>query len=917
MTTLRVIPVLVLLTLLPFLAFGVPGELVTTAPSIAPASGGISLPARDEGDEDSVYYEYGFENGLNGWTTVDLTNPGLTWHSSENHAIDARSFWVGKEELGGYGNHWLQYLVTPALNLQGRQNLRLTFNMTWACEDPQNGAPADSGETAGYDAWDGCNVWISTNNGQSWTVIQPTRPAYNYQSLFSFGFEWGMGHDIPGWCGFSDGAQAVEFDLSRYAQNNVRIRWAFCSDPAWNTVDDENAIGMVVDNLVVRDGNGIIWQNNGDALGDMSRDLGPTAGDHWELTQEDANTGRFSARCPIGADLTNALVSPAIEIPDGGWYTYFDFWVRADMRRPDSNGDNALDDFFEIEVSTDGRAWERIIYDYGRQDLNGDPLPEWVDEFHYFGPDTTFRADYPEWKRKLNLTQFAGQEIYLRWNLHTDTDVDGNQGSGLYIDDPRIMISERKQDDVGVEWALVKYPNAMGFTTGGRVAVKNHGMADQQRVTKYYKIDNGAPVAIVPWEGLTADSTKEYGFSITPNRIAYADSATVLVYVNAAADSSNENDTTIVDNVVFYPPNIWRLGYDDRSFRLRSDFNRGSGPAIRFTPIEDAIRGNFDLKALRVRWNGAQRGTAGVTTRLHIYRDARGAIGAELYSAVIDVTDQDILPNVHVIDLTAVQELQRISTNFWVWFEILRDDLYPQIVGDEMAFGAGHYFSYNGQNLTDADRDWQAHAVVMPAGFGGTNEITAGRTLLDFAEVAGGSSKQMRVALFNGGIGEVTINSVVANDDLFDVQFAGPVTLKIGDLAHVYVTFNAEDATPVSSSLTIRSTDDSPPRIVLIANGGESVNPEVVSPMTFDLGNAYPNPFNSTTVIPFSLASTVNVKLAVYDLSGRMVATLVEGRVEAGSHSVSFEAGKLATGVYLYRLDAGPYSSIRKVIVVK
>ena len=916
MRTLRGLSALVLLTLLPFMAFGITGERLTTSPLTAPAAGRINLPERDDGDEDSVYYEYGFEDGWSGWTTVDLTDPGLTWHSTDAHAIDGRSFWVGKDELGGYDDHWLQYLVTPSLNLAGRQNLRLTFNVLWAVEDPQNGAPDTSGITAGYDAWDGCNVWISTNNGESWQVIRPTRPAYNYQSLFSFGYEWRMGTNIPGWCGFSNGAQAAEFDLSRFAQNNVKIRWAFCTDPAWNTADDENAIGTVVDNLVVRDGNGVIWQNNGDALGDMTRAQGPVSGDHWELTEDDAHAGEFSARCPIEANLSNALVSPAIEIPAGGWYTYFDFWVRADARRSDSNGDNALDDFFEVQVSTDGLAWERIIYDYGRQDANGDLDPAWVDRFHYYGPDTTFRIDYPEWKRKLNLTQFAGQEIYLRWRVQTDDDVDGNQGSGIYIDDPRIMISERRENDVSIEWTWLKYPNAMGFTTPGRLAVSNLGMADQQRVTKYYQLDTNAPVAIVPWEGLAADSTKEYGFSITPNRILYADSTTVKVYVNAAADSTNGNDTITIKNVVFYPANIWRLGYDNRTYRLRSDFDRGTGPIIRFTPVEDNIRGSFDVKALRVRWNSAQ-GNQDVETRLHIYRDARGAVGAELYNAIITVGGDDILPNVHVIDLSGVQAVQGMSTNFWVWFEILGDDFFPQIVGDEPNFGAGHYFSYNGQNISAVEREWQAHAIIMPAGRASRGELTAGRTWLDYGDVAGGSTKRMRVALFNGGIGEVTVSSVVANDDRFAVEFAGPVTLKIGDMAHVYVTFNAQDGTPVSSTLTIESSDNSPPRIVLTANGGNSVDPAEAAPVVFGLGYAYPNPFNSATVIPFSLGSSVDARLAVYELSGRLVATLVDGRTEAGSYAVSFEAGSLATGVYLYRLDAGPFSSIRKVIVVK
>ncbi len=923
MRTLRAFPALMLLTLLPLLSYGVPGEPTLAYPEAVPVCRGGNFPIRDGGDDDSVYYSYGFENGMNGWTTVDLTNPGLTWHSSESNAINGRSFWAGSEELEGYDNHWLQYIVTPSLNLQGRQNLRLTFDIKWACEDPANGAPADTGETAGYDGWDGCNVWVSTNNGQSWEFIRPTQPAYNYQSLFSFGFEWEMGHDIPGWCGFSDGVQQASFDLSRFAQNNVKIRWAFCTDPAWNTADDANAVGMVIDNLVVRDGNGIVWQNNGDAIGDMSRDQGPVSGDHWELTQDDAHTGNFSAHCPIGNELSNALVSPAIEIPLGGWYTYFEFWVRADTRRPNSNPDedNSLDDFFEVYISTNGLVWDRICYDYGRerQDENGDPEPdpEWVDEFHYFGPDVTFNQGLPEWKVKLNVSQFAGEEIFLRWRVKTDDDVEGNQGAGIFIDDMRVLISEMRENDVGVEAAWIKYPNAMGFTTGCRADIRNYGMNNQPSVLKYWRIDETPRIPIAQQGSIPSDTTIGFGFSITPNRIFYADSTTIRVYARVDGDETYDNDTAFVTGVVFYPANIWRLGYDSRSYALRSDFAQGSGPAIKFTPVNDQIRGNFDVEAIRVRWNRAQLGTADVTTRMHIYRDVRGEIGAELHSEVINVTDADLIPGVHVIDVSDVQAVQGMSTNFWVWFEILRDDTYPQIVGDEQEFGAGHYFSYDGNNSAEANIDWQVHAILMPAGFSQANQLTAGRAILDFDDVSPGASKTMRVALFNGGTGEVTLNSVTANDERFTVEVVGPMTLKIGDMAQVYVTLNAVDASPVSARLVIESSDNSPPRIPLIANGGDAVEPEENSPVSFHLDNAYPNPFNSTTVIPFTLASSVETKLAVYDLSGREVAVLVASHLEAGAHAVSFEAGHLSTGVYLYRLDAGPYSSIRKVIVVK
>jgi hypothetical protein len=81
------------------------------------------------------------------------------------------------------------------------------------------------------------------------------------------------------------------------------------------------------------------------------------------------------------------------------------------------------------------------------------------------------------------------------------------------------------------------------------------------------------------------------------------------------------------------------------------------------------------------------------------------------------------------------------------------------------------------------------------------------------------------------------------------------------------------------------------------------------APVTLLLGANAPNPFaaGSTTVIPYQVLGTVprNIRLQLFDLLGRHVATLVDGEVQAGSHTVSFAPSNLAKGVYLYRLSSG------------
>jgi hypothetical protein len=79
----------------------------------------------------------------------------------------------------------------------------------------------------------------------------------------------------------------------------------------------------------------------------------------------------------------------------------------------------------------------------------------------------------------------------------------------------------------------------------------------------------------------------------------------------------------------------------------------------------------------------------------------------------------------------------------------------------------------------------------------------------------------------------------------------------------------------------------------------------------------YPNPFNPGTTIAFALPAAGPVAIIVYDLSGRLVTTLLDQPMPAGHHEVRFNAGQLASGVYLYAIRTGTYSETRKMVLMK
>ena len=89
-------------------------------------------------------------------------------------------------------------------------------------------------------------------------------------------------------------------------------------------------------------------------------------------------------------------------------------------------------------------------------------------------------------------------------------------------------------------------------------------------------------------------------------------------------------------------------------------------------------------------------------------------------------------------------------------------------------------------------------------------------------------------------------------------------------------------------------------------------------PVQFTLSQNYPNPFNPTTNISFTLANAVEVNLTVYNLLGQKVGTLISGKtMTSGVHSVEFDATRLTSGIYVYRLEAGSFESNKRMMLIK
>ncbi len=91
----------------------------------------------------------------------------------------------------------------------------------------------------------------------------------------------------------------------------------------------------------------------------------------------------------------------------------------------------------------------------------------------------------------------------------------------------------------------------------------------------------------------------------------------------------------------------------------------------------------------------------------------------------------------------------------------------------------------------------------------------------------------------------------------------------------------------------------------------------VDAPITYSLDQNYPNPFNPTTTIRFTIPESQDVRLDVYNVLGQRVATILNTQMNAGTHTVPFDATRLASGMYIYRLQAGDFVQQRKMMLIK
>jgi len=545
------------------------------------------------------------------WTSKDNTYPRPeaalnewiinSWEAYEGSAWRCANLTIG--DHGGYDNYWYQVLDTPPLLLD--EDATFTFYHRYAVADTA-GAPDP------YDAWDGLNVRISTDGGESWTVLPSA--TYNVTSICAFGHPE-QGHNegpgIAGWAGAMYTWTQESFDLSAYTstENSIILRFAFASDTAFSTADEAPELfSWQIDNIEVKSASKIFFTNYGtneDLVGKSNEFIPPLGEDLWHIVQiteplpaldpsfkpfkwgynnamSCQNSGKvFDPEATYNPYMDNVMYAGPIFIPESS-PVYLDFKYIPSFF--DSNGLPNVD-FFRPEVSTDGKNWQPIESEPNTYSYSFDQWLEFAWTYEYQVNTSMFE-----------LSQFMGQKIYLSFRFWSD--YDQPKGFGLLIDD------------------IIIYSPTLFIPTPENLAVVAN--LEQEQIDLSW--DAQHPLAIYKiWRRLKSDSIFTPIAEIVGQN-SYAD-VDVLPYVNydymintnfKYLGTSATSDTVSAGII---PIGVVELAYDDGIGDSSVVAAANKQIAVKFTPHTYPV----ECQALKIMLD--KNGTTGTSAQFAVYDD--------------------------------------------------------------------------------------------------------------------------------------------------------------------------------------------------------------------------------------------------------------------------------------------------------
>lgn len=909
-----------------------------------------------------VAYSEDFESGATGWTHYDGAQSPNNWHIYNNGGTQGDCWWMGDPALasgtgiGGYYSHQYLVLDTPARAITAA-NASLTFKLRYNVEDP-------AGATAPYTGWDACNVRVSVDNGATWTPITGT-PAYNMTSSYAFGFEHGEGANIPGWGGVLANWTNATFNLSSYVGQSVKIRFAFASDPAYDTSDAPAMFGMMVDDISFGG-----YTNNGVNDGQMTwASLVPLGGDIWHIgTDATAPSPSNAMICQntsggYNVNMMNYLVSPPIQLPASGDLRA-DFMIMGSFTDPNTFPEV---DYFGWEISVNnGVTWYAMSNPYndpnGNNYVYSDAPPAWASMTESYTLDGL-------------ITEYNGETAQFRWYFKSDADTPN--GTGIRIDDfkiyndvfiaaPENLEATVAGTSVTLNWdapgsgggggeeGWLTYSgepagNSIGTNAAADfdVAAKWDAMGDVNSIYPYVGM-NITKIKFVPAEPTTLCS---YAVRI------WTGAAGTLVYEQAVANPTIDAWNEIVLTTPYTIPAGTSLM---AGFRCNATGGypagcddgpqiEGYGNMIRFnnawttlTALSATLTYNWNIQVYvadaagneyvigQLPENNVQPFSGALAqamtplrdrdvTAYKVYRD--GTFLAQVAANALTYTDNNVPGGIHTYHVTAMYDANE-STPSNVISVFVLPQLHHEVSHDDGTAEQG--FSVGSTKQMAVKYNFGESLSVKYVKVFVHTPGTAGIIVRVFDNDGPDGMPGTQMAQFQypaasvvAGWNYVTLpQEVVVPDGSFYVAIlettnAALIGLDTSSNGFSYKKIATNWEAVTTGEIMLRA-------IIQPSSAGDD---QIEIPVVLDAKN-YPNPFNPETTIAFSLPQSGFTTLNVYNLKGQLVKTLVNSDIAAGNHRVVWNgtdanSQKVSSGMYFYRLNNAGKTITRKMLMMK
>ena len=810
------------------------------------------------------------DNYLEDYYWVDIANVSdvpIYFNQSTSDAYDGQNWWCGDPGVGGYLDGWVQVLQSPVITVPVAGNL--SAMMKWGIEEFAGATVAGTCT----DGWDAANVRISTDGGSSWSLLDGDDP---YDFYYGYGWiyndaEYDCGGSLEqvsaGWGGQSDWHE-VNFDLSDYSGQDVIIQFAFGSDPAYSTPDDNSLTGLRIDDISVTNGDGdVVFYDNAD-------------------------------------DQTSMIPMNGLEF-----------------------------------------AWEQYFYDYG--DISRPGSLDWEE----YPPGAPFNGN-----SQLDISEYAGDDIRIRFTGRMDEDDDGGNGDGLFIDDVHIwsvtyndvpMVQDLQayglDNQVVVVWDMPaggsydneeltyvdgSFEDAIMMSSGtslmGQYFDMPYGVdavyANSSSIYGYPGFSgvttlNGFAVqAGVPEDTPTHSTTVtleedqwnvvELGWTFTGDFVLAIEISTTVGVGIDADNAPGQNSWANLGGWQPWTEVAYEYGLTDGEFGITANVTTVGGQTPSFNVYRSVNGDDFDIM-----FNGSDLSD-------NQYEDNTVQNGNEYcYQVTATYDDEEGNP---AGPACAIPEAQTI-------YEIAYDD------GTiETSINAGNMnplcvkFTPNNYPVNLYRANFYCDGTSSGVGFvnvwddDGEDGLPGTLLVENFPTTfSGGNWTPVPLSGYDVVIEEgsfyvgwlETEQTPPVGVDSDSPPTNSFIDVGIGSGFEPFGNY-------FEGAIMIRAEVDS-------ANAVVSADQELNLPENFELKQNYPNPFNPQTKIDFNLKADGYVKIGLYDLVGRKVLDVIDQRFEGGYHSVVLNAVGLTSGMYFYTLDikdkigTNIYNATKKMILLK